>query len=226
MPINKDRILFEDPHFLAVHKLSGELVVKGKGEVGKLPLLDFLKKEFPGLRPVSRLDFETSGVVLFARTKQAMEASLAALKAADKDEKKAWSKVYRTLVMGRLEKKEGDLRFPLPSRMGTGNVPAHTHYKILELFGNSTYVEALITTGRHHQIRKHFSKIGHALVLDKLYGNAKYNRVFTLEFGYRRFFLHAYALSFPHPITGEQIHVEAPLPLPFVQALKRLRELL
>src|SRR3989338_10334133 len=74
--MSADRILYQDEHFLAVHKLSGELVVRGKGPVGKLPLLDFLKKDFPGLRPVNRLDFETSGVVLFARSKKALEMAL------------------------------------------------------------------------------------------------------------------------------------------------------
>ena len=73
MPIARDRILYEDEHLLAVNKLSGELVVKGSGKMEKLPLFDFLKKEYPGLRALHRLDLETSGVILFARTKEAYE---------------------------------------------------------------------------------------------------------------------------------------------------------
>lgn len=59
MPIDRRRILYQDQVLLAVHKLGGELVVKGKGRTDTLPLLDFLKKEFPSLVPIHRLDFET-----------------------------------------------------------------------------------------------------------------------------------------------------------------------
>jgi len=119
MPISRDRILYQDDHLLAVNKLSGELVVKGKGEVGKLPLLDFLKKDYPGLRTLHRLDFETSGVVVFARTKQVygkvMESGFS-----------GWKKVYCTLVVGRMERERGEVRAPLPARSGKGTVEAVT----------------------------------------------------------------------------------------------------
>ena len=88
MPLDPTRILFQDQHLLAVNKLSGELVVAGKGKVEKLPLLDFLKKDFPGLRAVHRLDFETSGVVLFARTKAAYEKNKSEGSDDDSEEKK------------------------------------------------------------------------------------------------------------------------------------------
>jgi len=74
MPIARDRILYEDEYLLAVNKLSGELVVKGSGKTEKLPLFDFLKKEYPGLRALHRLDFETSGVIiLLGRKKRTRE---------------------------------------------------------------------------------------------------------------------------------------------------------
>ena len=215
--MESSRILYEDEYFLAVNKLSGELVVRGAGKVGKLPLLDFLKKEHPELKALHRLDFETSGVVMFAKSKEVERAVL--------DSKfKDWKKVYRTLVMGRINRKSGVIRTPLPSR-GKGNVPATTKYSVLERFANSSYIEAEIETGRHHQIRRHFAGIKHPLVLDHVYGHKKFNSVFTQEFGYKRFFLHAFSLTFPHPITGNKIHIEAPMPKIFKAVVKKLGSL-
>jgi 23S rRNA pseudouridine955/2504/2580 synthase len=226
MSIHADRILFKDDWFLAVDKLAGELVVKGSGKVDRLPLLDFLRKDYPGLAPVQRLDFETSGIVLFARTKPALHAMMDAQKS-DAATSDRWKKIYRTLVVGRLPKDWGDVAFPLPARSSEGTVPALTRYRVLERFGNSSYIEAEIETGRHHQIRRHFAAIRHPLVLDKLYGAGfeKFNRIFIQEFSYRRFFLHAFSLSFHHPFIGKEVFVEAPLPRTFEEILGRLRAL-
>jgi RluA family pseudouridine synthase len=217
MSITPDRILFEDEHLLAVNKRSGELVVRGKGKVGKLPLFDFLKQEFPGLRVLHRLDFDTSGVVLFAKTKEAEEKIL---------NKKfvQWEKVYTTLVMGRIERKSGAIRKKLPAR-GKGVVEAETLYTVSDLFANSSLVECTITTGRHHQIRRHFAGIDHPLVLDSEYGHGKFNQLFRQELGFSKFFLHATTLRLPHPITGENIKIEAPLPKPFAACVKKLQSL-
>lgn len=220
MSLSRDRLLFEDDWFLAVNKLSRELVVRGSGAVGRLPLLDFLKREFPGLRPVHRLDFETSGVVLFARTKAALAAAMAQQKAG------AWTKVYRALVAGRLKADQGMISKSLPARTGEAEVAAQTAYRVLERFVGSSLVEAEIATGRHHQIRRHFALIGHPLVLDHVYGDAKFNRTFTQEFGYRHFFLHASSLSFAHPFTGDEVRIEAPLPRVFEEVVGRLREVM
>jgi RluA family pseudouridine synthase len=218
MSISRDRILYEDDHLIAVNKLSAELVVKGKGKVEKLPLFDFLKQDYPGLRSVHRLDFETSGVVVFARTKEVYERITETNFA-------GWKKVYTALVMGRINRKMGVIRMPLPARTGKGTVEAHTEYKVIERFANSSLVEAAIETGRHHQIRKHFAFIKHPLVLDHVYGHERFNKVFTQEFGYRRFFLHAARIECTHPITGEPLTIEAPLPKPFTAVVKRLQEI-
>ncbi len=215
--IQPDRILFQDEHLLAVNKLSGELVVAGKGKMEKLPLFDFLKKDFPGLRAVHRLDFETSGVVVFAKTKAAQAAFL-------KTKFEQWKKIYHTLVMGMMAQKQGAIRKPLPAR-DRGTVEAETLYNVIERFANSSYVAVEITTGRHHQIRRHFAEIHHPLVLDPIYGHKKFNGTFTQEFGYRRFFLHAAVAEFDHPMTGKKIRIEAPLPKQFTDILKRLRAL-
>lgn len=217
MPVSSDRILYIDDHLLAVSKLAGELVVKGKGEVGRLPLLDFLKKDYPGLRALHRLDFETSGVVLFARTKAAYDKIM-------ETGFDGWRKVYQTLVMGRMERDRGVIQFKLPAR-GKGLVEALTRYRVLDRYANSSYVECEIDTGRHHQIRLHFQAIKHPLVLDEVYGHKKFNQLFARELKYRRFLLHASCLELPHPITGAKLHIGAPLPDAFASLVKKLGSL-
>ena len=160
MSIDPHRVLFEDEHLLAVNKLCGELAVKGRGAVGKLPLLDFLKEDYPGLTTVHRLDFETSGILLFAKRKEVARNIL--------DTKfDQWTKKYRCLVAGRIERGGGVIQKRLPTRHSARDarnaadlVDAKTTYTVLERFGNSTSVEAVIETGRHHQIRRHFAAIG------------------------------------------------------------------
>lgn len=218
MPISPDRILYEDEHLLAVNKRSGELTVKGSGKVrGKESLFDFLKRDYEGLKVVHRLDFETSGVVVFAKSSSVEKKILS-------NKFDQWEKTYHTLLMGRIFRKAGAIRKKLPAR-GRGMVDAETLYTVQDIFANSTYVTCRITTGRHHQIRKHFADISHPLVLDKEYGHAKFNQLFRQELGFSKFFLHAATLSFPHPVTHEVITIEAPMPKGFSACLKTLRSL-
>ena len=223
MKISSERILYKDEHFLAVHKLSGELVVRGSGPVVKLPLLDFLKKDFLGLRAVHRLDFETSGVVLFARTKAALEAVAPTKEEGGRTSGIAMEKTYVALVKGRPRDRQGVIKKPLPARAGGEMVPAETKYKILEEFETVSLIEAVITKGRHHQIRRHFQSIGNPLILDDVYGDPKANKSFSKAFQYRKFFLHAENLTFKHPFTGAETAIKAPLPPAFEAVLKKLR---
>ena len=215
MPVSTRRILYEDDYLLAVDKRSGELVVKGSGHSQKLPLLDFLKKDYPGLKTLDRLDYETSGVLVFARKKDVFDHVISSGFS-------SWQKRYRTIVMGRIGRKHGAIRFPLPSR-SEGTVEAETLYRVIERFANSTYVEATIVTGRHHHIRRHFQMIEHPLVLDAVYGHKKFNAVFRQEFSLRKFFLHASSVTFKHPVTADTVTIEAELPRAFVTILERLR---
>lgn len=206
MSINPRRLLFEDEYLLAVNKLPRELVVKGQGKVEKLPLLDFLRVDYPQLKPIHRLDYETSGIVLFAKDPKALHVFIET-NFADVQ------KYYQALVAGR-PTKEGIIQKQLPSRGGS-LIEATTEYEVLRYFANSAYVEAKMHTGRYHQLRRHFAKIGHPLLMDKEYGLEKYNKVFYREFGYRHFFLHASELQFEHPITKEHLSIKAPLPSQF-----------
>lgn len=214
MPIAADRILYQDDHLLLVNKLSGELVVKGSGKVQKLPLLDFLRKDYPNLKPLNRLDFETSGIVVFAQTKEAYDAA--------RDQMHTWKKTYHTLVKGNIKFKTGSIKKPLPARNSKEKVSAITKYKVLKRLLICDYVECVIETGRHHQIRKHLASIYHPLVLDDVYGDKKFNRVFQQRFRFKKFFLHAKKLEMLHPITGKRLAVEAELPIAFADVLERL----
>ena len=94
---------------------------------------------------------------------------------------------------------------------------AITHFKVLERFNNCTLLEVRIETGRTHQIRVHLSEIGYPVIGDTTYSNGKN------EFGVEGQMLHAKSLDFKHPITGKQMHLEAPLPKYFVDVLESLK---
>ncbi len=218
MRLNPGRILYQDQHLLAVQKLSGELVVKGAGRVDRLPLLDFLKKEYPGLRPVNRLDFETSGIVLFARTKQAFD------RLTEQYKKHEPRKIYHTIVSGHPPRRIGVIRAPLPARSDkTESVPAETRYRVLEEFPFVSFMEVELVTGRKHQIRRHFASIGRPLALDWLYGDEKFNKAFQKRYKLQKFFLHAARLELKHPITSEPLTIDCPLPDAFQKLLMKLR---
>lgn len=216
MSIAKERILYEDQVLLAVSKLGGELVVKGKGRQDKLPLLDFLKKDYPSLVAVHRLDFETSGVVVFSKSRKILKGIV-------ENKFAGWRKKYVAIVLG-CPKPNGKIEFPLPARSGDGVVDALTEYKILERLGDCTLVECIIERGQRHQIRRHLSMIGHPLVLDSVYGNEKANRLFNKFLKMKRFFLHASAVDFLHPVSGAPIHIESPRPVSFDAVCKKLKE--
>jgi 23S rRNA pseudouridine955/2504/2580 synthase len=215
MPIARDRILYQDDQFLVVNKLSRELVVAGKGKMEKLPLLDFLKKDHPGIQTVHRLDFETSGIVVFAKNRAILSSIIDTNFA-------GWEKQYQAIVAGGLSGK-GEIDKPLPSRETKENIPAKTLYRVIKAYKGASHVEATIVSGKHHQIRRHFAMIHHPLILDEEYGDGKVNREMHKKLRYHHFFLHASAVTFPHPITKEVIHIEAPLPGSFIAALKKLQ---
>lgn len=217
MTIDKGRILHEDRCLLAVTKLSGELVVKGKGKIQKLPLLDFLRKDYPTLAPIHRLDYETSGIVVFAKTKRTLKTIVESKFA-------GWNKTYLAIVAGSPNRDAGDVDIPLPARSGTGNVPALTKYKVLERFRGCSLVEVNFERGQKHQIRRHMSMIGNPLILDDVYGDDKPNKTFGKFLKMRRFFLHASKVEFPHPETGKAVVIESPLPHTFVAVLKKLKQ--
>ncbi len=216
MPISPDRILFEDQWLLIVAKLPGELTVAGKGRLDRLSLLDFLRQQFPTLLPVHRLDFETSGVLVFAKSKAVLKKIL--------DTRfQGWMKTYVALLLGPAKQKEGTVSIPLKARSSLGVVPAETKYKVLVSSPAASLVEISFERGQRHQIRQHMAMIGWPLVLDDVYGNEKENRKFQRFLKMKRFFLHASVITFPHPMTGRPMSVTAPMPKSFEATMKKLK---
>lgn len=213
--VDPRRIIFQDDHILVVMKLGNELTVAAGGK-GKLPLFDFLKKAVPSLKVVHRLDFGTSGVILFAKTAEAVRKL--------RESQDRWNKRYRCLVAGRVIESEGVIRKPLGARTHEGKVDAFSRYKVLGAWELASDMEVQIETGRKHQVRQHMAMIGHPLLLDPLYGNAEADRKFRRKFHFDRFFLHAECLELPHPATGKILTLKAPIPASYEKAVKELRE--
>ena len=131
------------------------------------------------------------------------------------------------IVSGNLKEDEGTIEGPIgrhpTDRKKMAINPTHgkeaiTHYRVLERFGNATYIECRLETGRTHQIRVHMTSIGHPLLGDEIYGSTK--NPYHLD-GQT---LHAMILGFVHPKTGEYMEFEAPLPEYFCKLLDKLRK--
>ena len=132
---------------------------------------------------------------------------------------------YRAVVQGNLKEDEGTVdapvgRHPIDRKKMAINhkngKEAVTHYKVLERFGNATYIECRLETGRTHQIRVHMASIGHPLLGDAVYGPAK------CPYKLQGQTLHAGILGFVHPRTGEYMEFSAPLPEYFEELLRKL----
>lgn len=209
-------VLFEDDAVLAIHKPAGMVVHAGAGNhegtlVNRLVhRFQALSKVGGDLRPgiVHRLDKDTSGVILIARTDAAHRALAAQFSG------RSVTKTYLALVRGQVRDQTGRVTKPIArdpvrrTRMTAGLASgreALTDYRVLQRFDKFTYLEVRIGTGRTHQIRVHLQSIGHSVAGDAVYGSAKQPDA-------PRMFLHAWRIEFDSPATGERVTVEAPLP--------------
>ena len=207
------KILYEDADVIVVDKPAGMVVHAGAGH-SRGTLVNALLHRFGSLsavngdlRPgiVHRLDRETSGALVVARTDRAHHAL------AEQFQARQVEKVYLALVHGKT-KAQGRIATPIArdpvrrTRMTTklaSGRPALTEYRLLEAFERFSYLEVRIATGRTHQIRVHLASIRHPVFGDTLYGAP------AAALG--RFFLHAHRLQFQSPSTGETIRIESPL---------------
>jgi len=229
-------ILFSDPHIAVIDKPAGLVVYPAAGHASGT-LMNGLKKRFgtlasvgSPLRPgvVHRLDKETSGVMVVALTDQAYYSLVGQFKA------KSTARTYMALVNGRLREDEGTIEAQIGrsvsdrKRMSTRTrhgKDARTHWKVSMVFPGATLLEVRLDTGRTHQIRVHFSSIGHSVLGDRTYG-----RKLRLEYkGHRvsfpRQMLHARTLGFDHPASGERMEFSSELPEDFRQAIEELKAL-
>lgn len=210
------RILYRDDALIALDKPSGMAVHGGSGV--SRGVIEQLRLELPECRYlelVHRLDRETSGVLLVALKRRALTGLHASMRAG-KIEKR-----YLTLVAGRWPNPVQHVKLPLHKRVdenGEKRVTvrdegqaAHTIFRRLQQFADFTLLEAELKTGRTHQIRVHTSHLGFPIAGDDKYGDFELNKRLTKQ-GLKRMFLHAARLVFDHPITGERMTVEAPLP--------------
>ena len=173
---------------------------------------------------VSRLDVGTSGLMLVCKTDFAYE------KMKQQFASHSVSKTYTALVQGNLEQNKATIEAPIGRSkvsdfrftVTKNGKPAVTHWDVLERFGIATLVSVNLETGRTHQIRVHFSSIGHPLVADKMYGaNPKLAEKLELQ----RQWLHSTKLEFKHPRTGKLVKLESEYPLDLQHALQAVRQL-
>jgi len=225
-------IVYEDEHVLVVDKPAGLVVHPGAGHA-RGTLAAALLAHAPTIagvggprRPgiVHRLDKDTSGLLVVAKTPGAYDGLVAQLAA------RTVTRRYLALVHGRVRANEGVLEAPIgrhPSdrvkmavRPAGRGKPATTRYRVLERFTHFTLLEVRLETGRTHQIRVHLSSLGHPVVGDDVYGGSSRSRPPTPLEGYA---LHAAALTFIHPVFRKPVECAAPMPARIERLLSRLR---
>lgn len=209
-------ILFEDPYLIVIVKEAGLLSIataQEKEQTAYSILSDHIKKRDPKNRifVVHRLDRDTSGVMLFAKSENVKELL-------QKDWKEAVEeRSYIAITEGPVNSPEGTITSWLKenktftmysSPKENGGQKAITHYRVLKKNKNFSMLEVNLETGRKNQIRVHMQDIGHSIIGDKKYGSTK-NPL-------RRMGLHARVLAFRHPITGEEVRFETEIPKDFL----------
>jgi RluA family pseudouridine synthase len=215
-------VLWQDEALLAVNKPAGIAVLVEGWDPHKPYLTGLLRERFGRVWNVHRLDKDTSGVLLLARSALAHRALNTQFQQGQV------RKTYHALVVGQPEWQERWVRLPLRTNGDRrhrsvvdleGGKPSETEFHLLEGFGAYALLEAIPHSGRTHQIRAHLAAIGFPLVVDALYGDGK--PLPTLE----RTGLHACLLALAHPLTGQNLKLEAPYPQDFSRSLACLRSL-
>ena len=222
-------ILYEDDSILMVNKPKGMVVHPSAGHyTGTLvnAVLWHCQGQLSGINGVSRpgivhrIDKDTTGVLVVCKNDAAHNAVAAQLK------EHSITRKYRAIVHGVIKEDEGTVDAPIGrhpterKKMASGvknGKRAVTHYRVLERFQGYTYVECQLETGRTHQIRVHMASIHHPLLGDTVYGPAMDSHHLEGQT------LHAMVLGLIHPVTGEYLEVEAPLPEYFENLLKKFR---
>lgn len=225
----KEAVLFENEGLMIINKPSGLAVHGGSGvSLGLIESLRQWRDELAFLELVHRLDRDTSGCVMVAKSRRYLNFLQDALR------EREMKKTYWALVEGVWSKKRGQVNVPLlRSQMPNGErivkpvaegiegaKKSLTQFKLLETYKGASLIEAKPVTGRTHQIRVHTLYAGHPILGDEKYGQRQVNQQFK-AFGLRRLFLHAQKLEITLP-NGEHLTVEAPLTDELQQVLTAL----
>ena len=217
----KIKVVYEDANILAIEKPSGILVHPDQKNKEKT-ILDLFLKKYPKIQLAHRLDRETSGVMLVAKTK----AGHKSLK--EQFQSRTIIKKYLAFARGEIKDQFGIINRPIgrsskdfrawsAARGARGEMrEAQTWYELIAYRSGYSFLEIEPKTGRTHQIRVHFKAINHPIVADSLYGSDK-----AVALGFERLALHAYSIEFSTS-TGKKISIKSPLPTDFINALEEL----
>ncbi len=217
-------ILYEDADLLALNKQPGVVCHPTKGHThGTIAngVQRYMEErgEAYKVRFINRLDMDTSGVLLLGKNGHAQDDFT------KQSGKGLVEKRYWAVALGLVEEEEGTVDLPIALEaegalrrcVRADGYPSVTHYRVLERFDRGcTLLELRLETGRTHQIRVHMAHLGHPVLGDQLYGGMGPGLI-------ARQALHAKSLSFPHPVTGERLRIEAPLPADLRELLCKLR---
>jgi 23S rRNA pseudouridine955/2504/2580 synthase len=228
-------VLFEDEYLLAVDKPAGMAAHGGSGiSFGLIESVRAARPNQPFLELAHRLDRDTSGVLLLAKTRRALLALHRLLREGEVDKR------YLALVGGDWVNDRQHVRLPLARRtVGSGErrvavdpqegAEAHTVFNLRHRYGSFSLLEAELKTGRTHQIRVHLAHVGFPIAGDDKYGDFELNRRLARgEFGppLRRMFLHAWSVQLAHPVGGQPLRIESELDrdcTDFLEGLGRAR---
>lgn len=223
---NKPLIFYQDNAIIAANKparlasVPAPNISLGQTLFGRVQreITNAIAGRTQSVYPLHRLDYATSGIVLFG--KNSKDRTL--LENIHRHSKT--SKTYLALVTG-LPPAKGVIDYKIPARQHNILIDAHTEYRVLARSdeNNCSLVEIRITTGRRHQIRRHFAMIKFPIVLDNEYENRRFNQRFRRKFRLGRHFLHAWKIAFMHPILDKYIQLAAPLAPDLFSVLKQLK---
>ena len=229
-------IIFENNDFVAINKPSGLLSIPDR--IGKeISLKDILKERYGNIYTVHRLDRDTSGIILFAKTEESHKELSLLFEGRDME------KYYVGLVNGQMMNSSGSIDASIMEHPGKTTKmithikgkPSLTDYEVQESFRLFSWVQFQIHTGRTHQIRVHMQHIGHAIVCDEIYGDPKPILLSSIKRNFKlakiaeeekpilaRLALHSNKLVFS--LKGEQFTLEAPIPKDLKALLQQLRK--